>query len=488
MAVTKIIKIKSSPKACIKYAINEDKTEEGTLVSYFQCQKDTADYIFKLANSMNGRKADDEGTVKAYHFIQSFAKTDTVSPEEANRIGMELMEKMFGGSYTFLCATHVDRDHIHNHIVMCAAKRDMSGRKLNDNLALLHKLRQTSDDICRQHGLSVIDKKKGKGKDYKEWLTDLENPNASKKQQLRVLIDSKIKVANDFDDFIEKMKEAGAGIDFGNSKKYGRVTKYRLPDASEKDRWHRGYSLEQGYSDEIIKKRIANRIRNEEVREAKRLERAEKRKAEKAAMSKAEKAIDRTKLKITKMIDTSDMSTDNYALIRWRNKQNALLAEKMKETLRDKYGTDYTKIRSKINSLEAENNRKAASIKKNKGAITNIRTLIENCQIYMDTFKTNDRFEKSTDQERYYQRHDTELNAYSSASAYLDSTIAVKSILRDPERNKGYMDKLKQELAKLEEITDIYEQDIKKNEKDLIELKNIEKELDKFHNRNREEL
>jgi hypothetical protein len=104
------------------------------------------------------------------------------------------------------------------------------------------------------------------------------------------------------------------------------------------------------------------------------------------------------------MIDTSDMSTDNYALIRWRNKQNALLAEKMKKTLRDKYGTDYTKIRSKINSLEAENNRKAASIKKNKDAITNIRTLIENCQIYMDTFKTNDRFEKSTEQERYYQK------------------------------------------------------------------------------------
>jgi hypothetical protein len=108
------------------------------------------------------------------------------------------------------------------------------------------------------------------------------------------------------------MKEAGAGIDFGNSKKYGRVTKYRLPEASEKDRWHRGYSLGQGYSDDVIRKRIANRIRNEEVREAKRLERAKKRKAEKAAMSKAEKAIDRTKLKITKMIDTYKLNPNKW--------------------------------------------------------------------------------------------------------------------------------------------------------------------------------
>jgi len=488
LAITKIIKIKKSPGGCINYAINEEKTEKGSLVSYFECQKDNAEYIFRLAASLNKRKNDDPEAVKAYHIIQSFAKDDPISPEEANMIGMEMMERLFGGKYTFLCATHTDHGHIHNHIVMCAAMRDMTGRKLDDNLSLLHRIQKTSDEFCREHGLSVIEKKKGKAKAYKEWYEDLENPKGSKKKQLRDLIDSKIKAASDFDDFLEKMKEAGAGIDFGNSKKYGRVTKYRLPDATDKDKWHRGYNLGQGYSDEMIAKRIANRIRNQETREAKRLERAEKRKAEKAAMSKADRAIDKTKLKIRHMSDAKDISAAEYGLTKWRNKQNAMLAEKIKEKLRDKYGIDYTQIKAKLSSLEAENNRLNMSIKKNKQSIERIREMIENCKIYSETFKINQKYEKSTDQERYYERHDAELNAYTAATLFLNTTDVKKSILEDKDRCQGYIERMQQELSKLEELTEIYEQDIKKNEKNINELRRLQKEMDKYHNRSTEEI
>ena len=490
MAITKIIKIKGSPKACIRYAINDKKTNEGAYVSYFQCQKKDADFLFSIAQSMNKRFKNDEESICAYHIIQSFAKTDKLTPEEANRIGMEMMEKLFDGKYAFVCSTHTDHDHLHNHIVMSAAARDMTGHKLRDNLTLLHKLQKVNDDICRERGLNVIEKKKGRGKHYKEWLDDIQNPNGSKKQQLRTLIDSQIKVASDFDDFLERMKAAGTDIAFGNSKKYGRVTKYRLPNAADKDKWHRGYNLGAGYSDEMIAKRIANRIHAQEVREAKRLERIEKRKAEHAAMTKADKAVDHTKLKIDRMIDTStdNVTASNYNLEKWKNIQNAKRAEVIKKTLREKYGINYTQIKSKINSLEAENNRMSATIKSNKESIEDIRNLIECCQVYMQTFEINKKFENSKDQDRYYRRHDSELNAYAAASAQLDRTMVIKSILEDKERGPGYIATLQKELSKLEELQSIYKQDIKKNEKAINELRSFQKELNVYHNRSNEEI
>ena len=72
------------------------------------------------------------------------------------------MNRCFDGKYAFVCSTHIDKGHIHNHFVMCAAERSMTGKKLNDNLALLHKIQKTNDEICRENGLSVIEKKREK--------------------------------------------------------------------------------------------------------------------------------------------------------------------------------------------------------------------------------------------------------------------------------------------------------------------------------------
>ena len=145
------------------------------------------------------------------------------------------------------------------------------------------------------------------------------------KKQLCNLIDEKIKTSTDFDDFISQMKSAGAEISFGNSKKYGRVTKYKLPDSPTGSKWHRGYNLGAGYSDEIIAKRIQKRLDYEQEQEAKKQKRIEDRKAKYDSMSKGEKAIDRTKLKIRSMIDTSNMdsSSSTYGKNKWYAKQDA---------------------------------------------------------------------------------------------------------------------------------------------------------------------
>lgn len=485
MAVTKIIRVKDNVKGCIKYVTNKDKTDDGTLVSYSGCHENSADYVFKLALDANHKNIEAEHFIKAYHIIQSFAPTDEVGEAQAHEIGMELVKRMFGGKYAFICGTHTDRGHLHNHIVVCAANMDMTGGKIDICNALQHKLQRTSDDLCRENGLSVIDKKKGRGKHYKEWLEDMQNPNGSKKTQLRKLIDEQIKLSKDFDDFIAHMKEAGAGISYGNSKKYGRVTKYRLPNATEKDRWNRGYNLGDGYSDEMIAKRIARRLQILEERETLRLEREEKRKAEKAAMTKADKEINRTKLKINHMIDTSgtDISSSNIKLQQWKNLQDARFAEKLKSELREKHGIDYTDIKAKINSLEAENNRKTSDIARNNKTISNMRLFIENSKIYMETYKTSQNYEKSKNQERYYQEHDSVLNAYAHAVEMLKRAGMKLSILEDKKKGQGFIKDMQEELKKLEELNSIHEQDIKNNQKEIAELRRIQKELDIYHGR-----
>lgn len=476
MAITKIIKVKANVSRCIDYVTKREKTDQGALITYSYGQKDTIKQNFKSALDVTKKASSSPDAVKAYHLIQSFAKTDNITAEEAHAIGLEMMEKLFEGRYAFVCATHNDKGHLHNHFVVCAAERAMTGRKLHDNLTLLHNLQRTNDELCRAHGLDVIENKKGKGKSYKEWLEDKTNPNGSKKTQLRNLIDEKIRVANDFDDFIDKMKEAGAGISFGTSKKYGRVTKFKLPGAAENDRWNRGYNLGPSYSDDAITRRIINRIHREEEREARRLERA--------AMSKADKAIDRTKLKINKMIDTSkdEVTSKNIGLERWKNRQNAMRAEQIKETLWDRFGIDYTQIKSHINTLTADNNRLESEIQNDKKHIENLRQIISECKIYADTHKTYIEYENAKDQEKFYQEHDQELNAFFAAEELLTRANINFTGLTDEKYFDKYIKSLQETLKKAEQELSEKEAEIRQNEKDIAELRGYQKELNTYHN------
>ena len=487
MAITKIIKVKVNEKACIKYVINPDKTENGELVSYSGCTSATASYNFKAALNMNSRTAANGESIRACHFIQSFAKTDDLTPQDAHRIGMELIDKLLDGKYAFVCATHTDRGHLHNHIVVCAARRDMTGRKLNDNLTLLHDLQNINDSLCRENGLDVIVKKRGKGKSYKEWLEDQTNPVGSKKQQLRDLIDEQIRHSSDYDDFLERMKQAGAGISFGNSKKYGRVTKYRLPGAGENDKWHRGYNLGPGYSDEIIAKRIENRVKFKKELAQRRARAAEQQKAQRAAMTPAEKRLDRGKLKISSIKDTSGMevTASDYRKKSWYERQNAMRAEQIKEDLRDKFGISYTDLAGRINTLSADITCLKNEIAETRRNMPQLRNLIESCRIYMDTYPVNRRYEHSKDPERYYEMHDDMLNAFYDSEGFLQRAGVDLSLLQDKVTGEKYIEILQKRLMAAEDTARAQEEQIRQNERDMAQLK-YQKELDVYHGRTME--
>lgn len=147
MAVTKTHPIKSTLKAAIDYILNPEKTDGKLLASSFGCGLETADIEFAWTREAAG----DRGTHLGRHLIQSFAVGET-TPEEAHKIGMELAGAVLGGKYEFVLTTHVDKDHLHNHLIFNAVSF-VDYKKYHSNKQSYHFIRRTSDRICKEHSL-----------------------------------------------------------------------------------------------------------------------------------------------------------------------------------------------------------------------------------------------------------------------------------------------------------------------------------------------
>jgi len=162
MAVTKTHPIKSTLKAAIDYICNPDKTDGKLLVSSFGCTAETADIEFEWTR----RHSIDKGTHLGRHLIQAFEPGE-VSPEEAHEIGMQLAKEILGGKYEFVLTTHIDKEHIHNHLIFNAVSFT-DHKHYHSNKHSYHEIRRASDRLCREHGLSVIVPGQDKGKSYIE--------------------------------------------------------------------------------------------------------------------------------------------------------------------------------------------------------------------------------------------------------------------------------------------------------------------------------
>ena len=151
MAITKIHPIKSTLNLAIDYITKSEKIDEKILVSSFKCHPSTAHIQFMKTREDN----DTKGTVLARHLIQSFLPGE-VDPIKAHEIGMELCKKILKGDYEFVLATHIDRGHIHNHIIFNNVNYK-TGKYYQSNKKTYHKIRYQSDELCKENNLSVID-------------------------------------------------------------------------------------------------------------------------------------------------------------------------------------------------------------------------------------------------------------------------------------------------------------------------------------------
>ncbi|MGM9937518.1 MAG: relaxase/mobilization nuclease domain-containing protein [Candidatus Ornithomonoglobus sp.] len=205
MAVVKTKPIKTNIRGSLDYIGNPDKTDGKLLISSYGCSYETADLQFALElDNQTMRKGD---TI-ARHMIQSFSPEDKLTPEQAHEIGKKWADKILGGKYQYVISTHIDKQHIHNHIIFNAVSF-ADHKKYVSNKYTYRKMREYSDELCREYGLSVIDNPK-KNVRYKN--TNKGKKYYSHKDRLCADMDSVIQVVDTFEDFLNEMCRMGYEI------------------------------------------------------------------------------------------------------------------------------------------------------------------------------------------------------------------------------------------------------------------------------------
>ena len=241
MAVTKIKPIKSTLSKALDYIQNPDKTDGKMLVSSFGFSYETEDIEFEFTIA----QALDKGNNLAHHLIQSFAPGE-VDYEKAHEIGRQLADAVTKGQHEYVLTTHIDKGHIHNHIIFCAVNF-VDYHKYNSNKRSYYGIRNISDRLCRENGLSVVVPGKGsKGKSYAEYQA--EKTGTSWKGKLKIAVDALIPQVSSFEELLSRLQAAGYEI------KPGKYVSCRAPG---QERFTRLKTLGADYTEEALRERIS---------------------------------------------------------------------------------------------------------------------------------------------------------------------------------------------------------------------------------------
>ena len=448
MAITKIHAIKATVHKAIDYICNPEKTDESILISSFGCSPETAAYDFKFSLS----KTSQADPNKAFHLIQSFMPGE-VSYKEAHQIGVELADKLLEGKYSYIVSTHIDKGHVHNHIIFCAAD-NVNHEKYHDCKRSYYHIRKLNDELCSEHQLSVISPTNQHGKKYKEWLAD--SKSSSWKAKLKVDINEAIQTANTYEDFLDLIRAKGyeiKGETFDESD-----LKYIAFRPLDRDNFVRGRDKSLG--SEYTKERIRERI------EAKALEQPKKR----VPFPTRKKPLIKD-YSSKKLIDTSEEKFEqNPGLKHWANIQNLKIAT-----------SSYSRAGS-IAEFEKQIETKSTLAKTARSSLVETEHQLKDLgQIlkYAEQYKTNHiyhiRYQKSKDQDAYLRRHETELLLHDGAENMLKRLgISLKNL---------DVDKLRSEYnalySKKESLQDTY----KSAEKDINALSRKLDNLNQYLNR-----
>ena len=232
------------------YDQKPEKTDGGELVTSYMCTPETAAEEFEISKKIyaqiTGRSQSKKRDIIMYRIIQSF-KPGEVTPEEANKIGYELAMRFTGGQHQFVVATHVDKAHIHNHIEFNSTNLDCNGKFVNVKDSAMV-LRMLNDELCREHGLSVIENPQQQAKEPGE--ATAVKYGTSFKEQLRQIIDRLLPECRDYEDFLAKMRVEGYEI------KEGKNLSFRAPGQV---RFTRSNRLGDNYTKEALQQRFTLR-------------------------------------------------------------------------------------------------------------------------------------------------------------------------------------------------------------------------------------
>ena len=362
MAVTKIKPVKSTLSKALDYIENPDKTDGKMLISSFGCSYETADIEFGYTLS----QALDKGSNLAFHLIQSFAPGE-VDYEKAHEIGKQLADAVTKGQHEYVVTTHIDKGHIHNHVIFCAVNF-VDHHKYNSNKRSYYGIRNMSDKLCRENGLSVVVPGKGsKGKSYAEYQA--EKTGTSWKGKLKIAVDALIPQVSSFEELLTRLQAAGYEI------KPGKYVSCRAPG---QERFTRLKTLGADYTEEAIRERIAGR------------------------RAKAAKAPGEQRgVSLLIDIENSIKAAQSKGYEQWAKIHNLKQAAKTMNFLTEHKIEQYADLVSRIEEMAAESGQAADALKNAEKRLADMAVLIKNVSTYQKTKPVYDAYRKARNREKY---------------------------------------------------------------------------------------
>ena len=383
MAVTKIKAIRGTLSKAIAYILNPEKTDEKLLVSSYGCASETAAREFEWTRKIAEQKGMNPVRIIARHVIQSF-EIGEVTPELAHEIGKQFADEILGGKYEYVLTTHIDKDHVHNHLIFNAVDF-VNYHAYKSYKRIYYDMREVSDRLCKENGLSVIPPSQNKGMGYKEY-TEAKR-GTSWKQKLKQTIDRLVITAKDYDDFLRLMQEAGYEI------KTGKYISFR---AKGQERFTRSKTIGENYTEERIKERIAGRT---------------PRRSQRQTTPKGISLIGDIQERI-RLIDSKG----------YEYKAKLTILKEAARTLN--YLTEnnllqYADLEKKVEDVHSSYDRIGKELKGVEARLREVQPLIKNISNYQRLKPVYDAFQKAKDKPGFKAKHEAELVIFEAARSTL---------------------------------------------------------------------
>ena len=419
MAVTKIKAIRGTLSKAIAYILNPEKTDEKLLVSSYGCASETAAREFEWTRKIAEQKGMNPVRIIARHVIQSF-EIGEVTPELAHEIGKQFADEILGGKYEYVLTTHIDKDHVHNHLIFNAVDF-VDYHAYKSYKRIYYDMREVSDRLCKENGLSVIPPSQNKGMGYKEY-TEAKR-GTSWKQKLKQTIDRLVITAKDYDDFLRLMQEAGYEI------KTGKYISFR---AEGQERFTRSKTIGENYTEERIKERIAGRT---------------PRRSQRQTTPKGISLIGDIQERI-RLIDSKG----------YEYKAKLTILKEAARTLN--YLTEnnllqYADLEKKVEDVHSSYDRTGKELKGVEARLREVQPLIKNISNYQRLKPLYDAFQKAKDKSGFKSKHEAELVIFEAARSTLlamqgdEKLPSLKTLQAEQQRLLDEQQRLYDERAKL---------------------------------------
>ena len=367
----------------IAYILNPEKTDEKLLVSSYGCASETAAREFEWTRKIAEQKGMNPVRIIARHVIQSF-EIGEVTPELAHEIGKQFADEILGGKYEYVLTTHIDKDHVHNHLIFNAVDF-VNYHAYKSYKRIYYDMREVSDRLCKENGLSVIPPSQNKGMGYKEY-TEAKR-GTSWKQKLKQTIDRLVITAKDYDDFLRLMQEAGYEI------KTGKYISFR---AEGQERFTRSKTIGENYTEERIKERIAGRTPRRNRRQT-----------------------------VPKGISLIGDIQERIRLIDSKGYEYKAKLTILKEAARTlNYLTEnnllqYADLEKKVEDVHSSYDRTGKELKGVEARLREVQPLIKNISNYQRLKPVYDAFQKAKDKSGFKAKHEAELVVFEAARSTL---------------------------------------------------------------------